>query len=76
MTLGAVVKFTASGGNQKPEHFSTGIELATGKETFGPELSWEEAFVKPGLPEEYEESGLRLTTTQTNEEKVEANSVV
>jgi hypothetical protein len=75
MTLSAVVKFTAPGGNQKPEHFSTGIELATGKETFGPELSLEAAFVKPGLPEEFEESGQTLTTTQTNAEKYEASTV-
>jgi hypothetical protein len=77
MTLSAAVKFSAPGGNQKPEHFSTGISEVAGKvvETFGPELSLEAAFVKPGLSPEFEESGQTLTTTQTNEEKVEANSV-
>ncbi len=74
MTLSATVKFSATGGNQKPEHFSLSIEPSTGKETFGSELTLMAKFEQLKLVP-FEESGQTLTTTQTNEEKVEANPV-
>jgi hypothetical protein len=78
MVKEATIKFSASGGNQKPEHLSTGINLGTGKETFTEELSLFAAFQKPGAEPELEESGLILTMTQKYLEAkgVEANSVV
>jgi hypothetical protein len=73
MVLSATVKFTATGGNQKPEHFIESIN-AEGKEFPGPELSLEAKFEQFKVVP-FEESGQTLTTTQTNEEKVEANTV-
>jgi hypothetical protein len=75
MTLSATVKFSATGGNQKPEHFALSIEPSTGKVTYGPELSLEAKFEQFKVVP-FEESGQTLTTVQTNEEKVEANSVI
>jgi hypothetical protein len=74
MTLSATVKFTATGGSQKPEHFPVSINVETGKETFGPEISLEAKFEQFKVVP-FEESGQTLTTVQTNEEKVEANPV-
>jgi hypothetical protein len=75
MIKATTVKFTAPGGNQKPEHFSLSINAETGKETFGPELSLEAKFEQFKVVP-FEESGQTLTTVQTNEEAVEANSVI
>jgi len=74
MVKAATIKFTAPGGNQKPEHFSLSINAETGKETFGPELSLEAKFEQFKVVP-FEESGQTLTTVQTNEEGVEASSV-
>jgi hypothetical protein len=74
MIKSTTVKFTAPGGNQKPEHFSLSINPETGKETFGPELSLEAKFEQFKVVP-FEESGQTLTTVQTNEEGVEASSV-
>jgi hypothetical protein len=75
MLKSATVKFVASGGNQKPEHFSESINLETGKETFGPELVLEAKFEQFKVVP-FEESGQTLTTVQTNEEAVEANAAI
>jgi hypothetical protein len=67
-------KFVGTGGNQKPEHFSTGIDRETGKESFGEELSWEVDNLNFGT--QFEEWGITKLSIETYEEKVEANSIV
>jgi hypothetical protein len=74
MLNATTVKFTALGGNQKPEHVALSINTETGEETFGPELSLEAKFEEFRLVA-FEESGLTLTTVQTNEEALEINTV-
>jgi hypothetical protein len=61
MLLTATEKFTASKGKQKPEKFESGL-----KETLEMSLA--------GGP--YEQTGLAMTVIQTNEEKLEINTVV
>jgi hypothetical protein len=75
MLKAATIKFTAPGGNQKPEHWALSINPETGKETFGPELSLEAKFEQFQVVP-YEESGQTLTTVQTNEEALEINTVI
>ena len=75
MVLTYEVKFNGLKGNQKPEHYSTGINLETGKQTFTEELSLEMADLNFPPPPAYEEWGLTQTSTSTFEEKVEASSL-
>jgi hypothetical protein len=63
MKLTATEKFTASKGKQKPEHFAGGVAKEHILETS-----------TNGGP--FEQSGQTITSILTNEEKVEANSVV
>jgi hypothetical protein len=64
MLIKATVKFVASGGKQKPEKFAN-----TGTE----KLVLESDFSNIGT--EFEQSGQTLTTIQTNEEKLEVNTI-
>jgi hypothetical protein len=78
MVSGATVKFTASGGSQKPECALTTFGEKQGKPPCDVDPSkggTEEVLLSkfetiPGA--EFEESGQTLTTIQTNEEKLEA----
>jgi hypothetical protein len=63
MKLTATEKFTASKGKQKPEHFAGGVPKEHILETS-----------TNGGP--FEQSGQTITSILTNEEKVEANSVL
>jgi len=63
MKLTATEKFTASKGKQKPEHFAGGVAK---------EHILESSFNKGA----FEQSGQTITSILTNEEKIEANSVV
>jgi hypothetical protein len=63
MKLTATEKFTASKGHQKPEHFAGGVAKEHILETS-----------TNGGP--FEQSGQTITSILTNEEKVEANSVL
>jgi hypothetical protein len=63
MKLTATEKFTASKGKQKPEHFAGGVAKEHILETS-----------TNGGP--FEQSGQTITSILTNEEKVEANSVL
>jgi hypothetical protein len=62
MKLTATVKFVAKGGKQKPEKF-----LGGEKEVLESKFS--------NVPGEFEQSGQTLTTIQTNEEKLEINTL-
>jgi hypothetical protein len=75
MLNATTVKFTALGGNQKPEHVALSINTETGQETFGPELSLE-AWFEEFQPVPLEECGLTLTTVQTNGEALEIDTVI
>jgi hypothetical protein len=75
MLNATTVKFTALGGNQKPEHVALSINTETGQETYGPELTLETRF-EDFHPAAFEESGQTLTTVQTNEEALEINTVI
>jgi hypothetical protein len=61
MLLSATLKYAASSGKQKPEKFE-GLPKDVLETEFGEAAA--------------EQSGLKLTTKQTNEEKIEINSVV
>ncbi len=63
MKLTATEKFTASKGKQKPEHFAGGVAKEHILETS----------TNGGT---FEQSGQTITSILTNEEKVEANSVL